>query len=158
MRPAELQRDPAAVTRMLRQAIDADRLRRVLRMAGADEVVGTASETMREVVADALGRRLTRPGAPQPFRRALDPETGANLLEEARGATKRAYVELAVHMADAPLSPEAVQQALILEIAAVAHHAVRFARSEGRALDQHCVAVASRRSAEDSLDTFVAMA
>lgn len=156
MRPAELQRDPAAVTRILRQALDPERLRRVLRMAGADEVVGFAVETLRETAADAMGRRLVRPGSPQPFRRALDPQADANTLEEARGATKRAYIELAVHMAGTGVGSDAVQQALVLEIAAIAHHAVRFARNEGRAVDHHCIAVAAGRSAEESLDAFVA--
>ncbi|MFO1532848.1 MAG: hypothetical protein ABR562_03985 [Thermoplasmatota archaeon] len=156
MRPMELQRDPAAVTRILRQSIDPERLRRVLRLAGADEVVGSAGETLREAAADALARRLVRPGSPQPFRRSLDPQTDANTLEEARASTKRAYIELAVHMAGASIGPEAVQQALVIEIATLAHHAVRFARVEGRAVDQHCIAVAAGRNSDEALDPFVA--
>ena len=144
MRPPELERDPGAVTRTMRLAIDTDRLRRVLRMAGADEVAQTAAETLREVAAEALSRRLSRTAAAvRPKAAGLD----SNTLEEARAATKRAYVELAIHQAGSTRPADAVQQELALEIVILAAHAVLFARSEGRAVDGACVAVAASRRA-----------
>lgn len=146
MRPPELERDPGAVTQAMRLAIDADRLRRVLRLAGADEVTQAAAETLREVAAEALSRRLSRTAAAavRPMAAGLD----SNTLEEARAATKRAYVELAIHQSGSPRPADAVQQELAIEIATLAGHAVLFARTEGRAVDGACVAVAaSRRTA-----------
>ena len=49
-----------STAQMLRQAMEPDRLRRVLRLAGADEVVGDAPQALREAAADALARRLVR--------------------------------------------------------------------------------------------------
>jgi hypothetical protein len=142
MRPPELEKDPGDVAQTARMAIDPDRLRRVLRMAGADEVAQTAAEALRGVAADALSRRLSRAAAAVRLPAAgLD----SNTLEEARAAIRRAYVELAIHQSGSPRPAEAVQQELAVEIATLAGHAVVFARSQGRAVDAACVAAAASR-------------
>lgn len=137
----------AAVQQMLRQAIDADRLRRVLRLAGADEVLGEAPQALREAATDAVLRQLLE-GAGAPPRRALPAGVDANTVEEARAATKKPYIELALHLAGSQSGTDAVRQALATEIVVLAHHAVTYARSEGRAVDANCVAVAAGRSAQ----------
>lgn len=147
-----------ATAQMLRQAIDPDRLRRVLRMAGADEVVGDAPQALREAAADAVARRLADGRLPWTTPTAATFVAGAgnlNTLEEARAATKRPYVELALHLCDAQLKAETAQQALAMEIARLSHHAVAYARAEGRALDHLCVAVAAGRNSDAVSTPFV---
>lgn len=81
----------------------------------------------------------------------LAPPVTPILLAEARCAMATETVQQALRMAgfsDA-LRPEAVHQALALELAATARHAAFVASAEGRALDAGCVLAGSQRHAAE---------
>ncbi len=129
-----------------RDAMRADQMEEILHAAGAREVIGKATEVLRETSAAQVASRMTA-GAQPPERTQAEPK----LFDAAREAFDAEAFQ-ASQGAPPDLDPEEASDHVAHQLAMNAQEAADFARAEGRPVCHNCVAVGATRAQPGTVD------